>query len=78
MIRIIDNIAEIDYHQWGLLLQTSSTKSFFQTRGCYDLYAANKSFMEPFFIVVEDEGQLKGVIIGFIKVEGGVVKRLLL
>lgn len=76
-MKIIDNIKDINDLQWEQLLQTSSTKSFFQTRGCYDLYAANKSFMEPFCLGVEDEGQLKGVIVGFIQADGGVVKRFL-
>ena len=76
-MKIIDNIKDIDTQQWNRLLQSSSTKSFFQTQGCYDLYAANKSFMKPFFMGVEDEGVLKGVIVGFIQSDGGMVKRFL-
>ena len=76
-MRIIDNINDIDIRQWELLLENSSTRSFFQTKDCYDLYAANKAFMTPFFTAVEDEGLLKGVIVGYIQADGGAVKRFL-
>lgn len=76
-MKIIDNIHEINILHWKLLLQTSKTRSFFQSRECYDLYAANPTFMEPFCYAVEDDGQLKGVIIGFIQRDGGKVKQYL-
>ena len=76
-MRLIDNINDVDAQQWDLLLQTSPTKSFFQTLSCYHLYAANKQFMKPFFIGVEDGGQLKGIIVGFIQADGGAIKRFL-
>lgn len=76
-MRIINNISEIDFQQWESLLRTSKTRSFFQTRECYDLYAANPSFMKPFCLAVEDEGLLKGVIIGFIQRDGGIIKQYL-
>ena len=76
-MRIIDNINEINAQQWEMLLQTSSTKSFFQTHNCYDLYAANRQFMKPFFMGVEDNGLLKGVIVGFVQADGGAIKRFL-
>ena len=76
-MRIIDNINEIDTQQWEQLLRSSRTKSFFQTHSCYDLYAVNKSFMQPFFIGIEDDGVLKGVIVGYIQSDGGIIKRFL-
>ena len=33
--------------------------------------------MNPFFIGVEDDGVLKGVIVGFVQADGGMVKRFL-
>lgn len=75
-MRIIDDINEINARQWEMLLQTSSTKSFFQSRYCYDLYAANRPLMNPFCLAVEEEYQLKGIIIGFIQADGGKIKRL--
>ena len=76
-MKIIDNIKDIDSQAWNQLLQSSATKSFFQTQSCYDLYAANKPFMKPFFMGVEDKGLLKGVIVGYIQADGGIIKRFL-
>ena len=74
-MRIYDNVKDIDYTQWKALLRTSETRSFFQTRECYDLYAANMDFMAPFCFAVEDEGNLKGLIIGYVQSDGGKVKK---
>lgn len=74
-MRIIDNIRDIDANQWNQLLQSSRTKSFFQTQDCFDLYAANNTFMKPFFMGIEDDGVLKGVIVGYIQADGGIAKR---
>ena len=74
---IINNINEIDQQQWNTLLLGSRTRSFFQTRECYELYAANPEFMEPICLAVEDIGKLKGIIIGYIQADGGVAKRYL-
>jgi len=76
-MRVIDNIKEIDKQQWMLLLAESKTRSFFQTRECYELYAANPEFMEPFCLAVDDDGRLKGIIIGYIQQDGGMLKRFL-
>lgn len=76
-MRIIDNIDEIDNRQWKSLLCKSNTRSFFQSRECYDLYAANSRFMQPFCYAVEEDGQLKGVIIGYVQRDGGKVKQFL-
>jgi lipid II:glycine glycyltransferase (peptidoglycan interpeptide bridge formation enzyme) len=74
-MKIIDNINGVDLKRWELLLQSSSYKSFFQTKNCYDLYNANQPFMTPFFLGVEDNDVLVGVIIGFIQADGGPLKR---
>ena len=76
-MKIIDNIANIDLHQWKELLHNSKTRSFFQTKECFDLYAANPEFMKPFCFAVDDGGKLKGVIIGYIQADGGKAKRFL-
>ena len=76
-MRIIEKIDEIDNLQWKSLLYESNTRSFFQTRECYNLYAANTEFMMPFCYAVEDGGKLKGIIIGFVQADGGKVKQFL-
>ena len=74
-MKIIGDINKINCQQWKSLLQTSKTRSFFQTRECYELYAANPTFMQPFCLAVEDDGLLKGVIIGYIQRDGGRIKQ---
>lgn len=74
-MKIINNIDEIDCKQWEALLSSSNTRSFFQTKDCFELYAANPSFMKPFCFAVEEDGILKGVIIGYIQRDGGRLKQ---
>ena len=76
-MRFIDNIGQIDSFQWEDLLAASATRSFFQTRACYDFYAANPSFMEAFCFAVEQAHCLKGVIVGYIQRDGGRLKQFL-
>jgi hypothetical protein len=76
-MKIIDDVNAIDRHQWKSLLMTSKTRSFFQTRVCYDLYTANPDFLQPFCFAVEENNTLKGVIIGFIQRDGGKIKQFL-
>ena len=76
-MKIIDDVDAIDRHQWKSLLMTSKTRSFFQTRACYDLYTANPDFMRAFCFAVEENNSLKGVIIGFIQRDGGKIKQFL-
>ena len=76
-MKIIKQIQDVNIKQWESLLQTSSCKSFFQTQACYNLYAANSSFMKPFFVGIEENAMLKGVIVGFIQAEGRSIKRFL-
>ena len=74
-MEIITNINSIPVEQWNALLQSSSTRSFFQTRESYDLYASNPKFMKPFGLAVQEENQLKGVIIGYIQRDGGKLEQ---
>lgn len=76
-MKVFNQIEQIPKLQWEKLLTSSSTRSFFQSRACYDLYAANTEFMRPFCFAVIDDGFLKGVIIGFVQRDGGVIKRYL-
>ena len=76
-MKIINKISEINQQQWNTLLTESRTRSFFQTRECYELYVANPEFMTPFCLAIEDDGKLKGVIIGYIQADGGAAKRYL-
>ena len=74
-MRFIENVNNISPEQWELLLETSKTRSFFQTRDSYNLYAANPAFMRPFCFAVESKGMLKGVIVGFVQQDGCRLKK---
>ena len=76
-MNIITEIEKVPAEQWEQLLHSSMTRSFFQSRECYDLYAANPEFMTPFCLAVEDCGRLKGVIVGFVQADGCMAKRYL-
>ena len=74
-MKVLDSIDLIDEKRWQTLLEGSKYGNFFQTRACYDLYAANESFMKPFCFAVEDNNALKGVMVGYIQSDGGKLKR---
>ena len=76
-MRIIKDIESIPSGQWKQLLHSSETGSFFQSRECYDLYASLPETLTPFCLAVEEDGALKGVIIGCIQKDGGRIKRWL-
>lgn len=74
-MKFISEIDQVDGKQWEQLMLTSQKRSFFQTRGCYELYAANSPVMEAFCFAVEENGLLKGVIVGYIQKDGGRLKQ---
>ena len=65
---------EIDSTQWQELLDKSSTASYFQSRECYDFYC-RLSFLTPFLIGVSEDGQLTGLVCGYIISDGNAIKR---
>lgn len=64
----------INIGEWKELYQVSSFSSFFQSPECYQFYS-QLSFMTPFVYGVADDGQLKGLVCGYIIYEGGRAKR---
>lgn len=64
----------IDTKAWENLARISSVSSWFQTVKAYDFFEG-LSFLEAFAFAVEDEGRLKGVVMGYIQKDGGKFKR---
>jgi hypothetical protein len=58
-------ISNINDTKWKELISNSSTTSFFQSSVCYDFFKS-LSFLEAFAFGIEDKGDLKGVIVGYI------------
>lgn len=67
---------QLDRVAWTALLSISSTATFFQTPACYDFYAS-LPFMEPFAYGVEQDGELVGVMQGYITRETNPIKQWL-
>ncbi len=74
MIEVFNKHTGIDVNEWDLLVESSNTSSFFQTKVCYDFYLS-LSFLEPFLFCVYECRKLKGVVIGYIQSDGGKLER---
>ena len=73
MIKIL-NHNDIDTHEWQQLVNQSATASYFQTKECYDFYFS-LSFLKPFLYGVSENGELKGLVCGYIIADGSLLKR---
>ena len=62
------------YYEWHRLVDNSPTATFFQTQECYDFYSS-LSFMQPLIYGVTDNGELVGVMCGYIISEGNRFKQ---
>lgn len=65
---------EIDSVAWSELVETSSVTSWFQTQDAFAFFDS-LSFLEAFAYAEEVEGQLKGVVVGYVQKDGGKIKR---
>lgn len=73
MWKIVDN-RDINEVAWASLTQSSFVASWFQTKEAFDFFDG-LSFLEAFACGVENNGQLKGVVVGYIQKDGGKIKR---
>ena len=74
MLRIIEN-NNIDADAWADLTKRSFVATWFQTSEAYT-FLDSLSFLEAFAYAIESEGQLKGVVVGYIQKDGGKLKQL--
>ena len=72
-MRIIDG-EHIDPVLWSELVKQSPVATWFQTREAY-MFFNDLSFLEGFAIAVESDGQLKGLVVGYIQKDGGKIKQ---
>lgn len=75
MVSIVEN-GMINRESWDALVQSSPVSSWFQTPQAYSFFEG-LSFLEAFAFAVEEEGQLKGVAVGYIQKDGGKFKQFL-
>lgn len=67
---------DIDPVAWDDLVNHSSVATWFQTREAY-LFFDSLPFLNAFVYGVEDNGQLKGLIVGYLQKDGGKLKQFL-
>lgn len=72
-MRIIDG-EHIDPVLWSELVKQSPMATWFQTREAY-LFFKDLSFFEAFAIAIESDGQLRGLVVGYIQKDGGKIKQ---
>ena len=75
-IKVITSVDEISSIAWSNLVQSSPVASWFQTPEAYRFFDS-LSFLEAFFVAVETDGVLKGVVVGHIQKDGGKLKQFL-
>ena len=78
-MKILSN-NDIDRDEWGALVKTSATGTWFQTEEAYEFFASMPELFRPFvFGVASDpagaQTQLRGVCVGYVTVEKNLVKQ---
>ena len=68
------NGQEIITDKWEQLYKSSSFATYFQSPACYCFYK-ELSFLTPFAYAVEDNGEFKALVCGYLIAEEGFVKR---
>lgn len=75
-MKILTQYEQIDKQQWSELVEQSPVTSIFQTEACYRFYAS-LSFLDAFVYGVEENKQLKAIMVGYVQADGGKIKRFL-
>jgi len=73
MLKVVEG-DRIDSVSWDGLVASSPVASWFQTHEAFCFFD-RASFMEAFAIGVENDGVLKGVVVGYVQKDGGKVKQ---
>ena len=68
---------DIDPQQWNELVLSSPTATWFQTKEAYEFYAANPVEMKPFAVGINEDNNLKGLVVGYITNEKNSIKQFL-
>lgn len=70
----IIGVGKINQSQWDTLIKASPVATWFQTREAFGFFDS-LSFMEAFVVAVENDGELKGVVVGYVQKDGGRLKQ---
>lgn len=72
-MRIVEG-NHIDPKAWSELVKCSPVATWFQTQEAFAFFGS-LLFLEAFAYAVETEGQLRGIVVGYIQRDGGRIKR---
>ena len=67
----------IDRKQWDKLVRKSETGNWFQSCAAYEFFASMPELFKSFALGIENEGELRGVCVGYVTVEKSAVKQFL-
>lgn len=72
---IYHSYKDIEKLQWSALVQKSDTATWFQTPEAYTFYASLPDELKPFVYGVSEDGQLSGIVVGYITQEKSRLKQ---
>ena len=72
------SVNNIDRSYWSKLVISSSTGTWFQTPEAYDFFASIPELYKPFAFGIENDGELRGVCIGYVTVEKNAIKQFMM
>lgn len=76
-MNILTKYDEIDRSMWRDLVTKSKTSTWFQTPEAYEFYASLPNLFNPFVFAVENDCELKCLIVGYITQEKNKIKQFL-
>lgn len=69
---------DIDRKQWDALVKESATGTWFQTPEAYEFFVSMPELYRPFTFGIENDGELRGVCVGYVTVEKNAVKQFMM
>lgn len=71
------SVNSIDRAEWGALVKSSATGTWFQSPEAYEFYASMPELFRPFAYGLENAGKLRAVCVGYVTVEKNALKQML-
>lgn len=74
-IQILSRLSEIESAQWQALVNTSPVATWFHTEEAYCFFASLPEQMLPFVFAVENNGDLRGLVVGYVTKDKSPIKQ---
>ncbi len=74
-MKLLLTYSDIDPQQWQSLVERSPYATWFQTPEAYRFYAAVNNEMTPFAFGIENDGELRAVVVGYVTKANSVLKQ---